>query len=236
MCNAASWAALSWRGRFGLDDGRPSEYAHDPRPEMVPFVPVSVESVLDVGCYSGAFGELLKSARPGVRVVGIEPNPDAASIANTHLDRVHVSAFPCAELDEKFDAISFNDVLEHLVDPGSALQSCISVLNPGGVVVASLPNVRHYSVVAPLVLRGTWRYKDAGILDRTHLRFFTASSMRDLFEENGFEVLDLQPINVLRKGGTIEAVLRLFGRRSVPFRARQYAIVARPASPSEGSR
>jgi SAM-dependent methyltransferase len=86
------------------------------------------------------------------------------------------------------DLILFLDVLEHLVDPAAVLSRFASRLAPGGAVIVSVPNVAHPSVVLPLAIRGQWTYADAGILDRTHLRFFTHKTAMELVESGGFHV------------------------------------------------
>jgi GT2 family glycosyltransferase len=135
-------------------------------------------------------GAALKFRR-GVHVTGIELDPEAAARARARLDDVRVGdaigtmhALP----DASFDAVVFADLLEHLAEPEAALAQARRLLAPGGVVVASLPNVRHWSVVKQL-LAGEFRYEPAGILDRTHLRFFTRTSARRLFADHGFSVV-----------------------------------------------
>jgi 2-polyprenyl-3-methyl-5-hydroxy-6-metoxy-1,4-benzoquinol methylase len=166
------------------------KYYDNPRPEMLGFIPPAARTLLDVGCGRGAFAANLKRAL-GATVWGIELNPDAARIAATRLDRVIerdiTSALP--ELpDAFFDCIVFNDVLEHLADPYSVVSAVARLLAPRGVVVASLPNVRHYPTAWDLFWNGRWEYRDWGILDRTHLRFFTERSVAALFEERGYRV------------------------------------------------
>ena len=107
------------------------------------------------------------------------------------------------------------------------LQDSKQFLNPTGCVVASIPNVRHYFVLRDLLVRGEWKYVDEGVLDRTHLRFFTKSTMRSLLEDAGYEVSSVTPVN-LETYGRLGRVLSHFGRRVEEFRARQYVLVARP--------
>lgn len=205
-------------------------YPDTPRAEIVPLVPEWVHSVLDVGCSSGAFGRHLKDVRPNVRVEGIEPDPRTATIAKGRLDRVYVGVFPdMLPVGQRYDCVVFNDVLEHVVDPAPLLKAALSVLHPHGVLVASIPNVRYGPVVLDLVARGRWEYQDQGVLDRTHLRFYTRRSMRRTLEETGWAVQQVRRLNVpgsrrapwLAK--MIEASLRDL---SCP----QIGLTARPAS------
>src|SRR5262249_29567945 len=123
----------------------------------------------------------------------------AAKIAGTKLDKVITGNFG-EDLDvgdEAFDCIVFNDVLEHMIDPYSALGYARKLLAPGGCVVASIPNVRYFDNVWNLVIEGSWEYKDIGVLDRTHLRFFTKSSIKSMFVDLGYKIETIKGINSL---------------------------------------
>jgi 2-polyprenyl-3-methyl-5-hydroxy-6-metoxy-1,4-benzoquinol methylase len=148
--------------------------------------------VLDVGCWNGDMGAHLR--QHNVEVVGVEQDPEAAKIAAERLDRVVVGDVQELDLEAVFgsgvfDAIVLGDVLEHLVDPRLVLSRLRPLLSPGGSVVASIPNVAHGSVRLHL-LDGRFDYTDVGLLDHTHLRFFTRSTMERLFEDAGFVVVE----------------------------------------------
>lgn len=207
------------------------EYQDDPRAEVHDFVPAQARRVLDVGCARGGFGAELKRQRPGIVVHGVEINPVSAAVAAERLDEVHVGRFPDDVPEGTFDVITFLDVLEHLVDPQSALQSAKAVLSEEGVVVASIPNVRHYTVIVPLVVSGRWDYKDEGILDRTHLRFFTKETMRECFRDAGYSIREMAAMSTRRppKRSLLWAALCTVGRRRrEEMTTVQYAIVAKP--------
>lgn len=207
----------------------PPVYADAGRHEMLTFVPEAATTVLDVGCWRGGFGAALKAARPHVVVTGIEPFPDAAGQAATRLDRVIVGLYPeVLPAGERFDCIVFNDVLEHMADPWETLKVTSGRLNPGGRIVASLPNVRHWNVVWSLLRAGTWTYREEGILDRTHLRFFTRSSMVDLFASCGYRVERMEPV-VQTVSGRMAKLVAALGRRTEEFRTKQYGVRARLA-------
>lgn len=159
------------------------------RPEVCALVPESAMRVIDFGCAGGALGRALKTARPGRLVFGVEPVAEQAARARAVLDEVHVGHAE-DELPEAWgapDCVIFADVLEHLVDPWAVVRRARARLAPGGALVVSIPNVLHHSVLADL-LRGRFDYRDAGVLDRTHLRFFTAATARELVEQAGFRV------------------------------------------------
>jgi len=172
-----------------VDEASLPAYYRNERPEIAALVPAGARRVLEVGCAAGALGRLLKRRAPR-EVVGIEIHAPAAAVARRHLDRVlelDLDAIDALPLDEgSFDCIVCADVLEHLRAPERALAVLRRYLAPGGVLIASIPNVRHASVVLPLLVEGRWQYRDEGILDRTHLRFFTAAEIVALFEGAGF--------------------------------------------------
>jgi 2-polyprenyl-3-methyl-5-hydroxy-6-metoxy-1,4-benzoquinol methylase len=166
------------------------------RPEMLAFVPENARRILELGCSKGVFGEQVKARQP-VEYVGIDGDADCVAAAGTRLDRalrIDLDGDWPSDLGS-FDCIVCNDVLEHLRDPWSAVRRLRDLLVPGGCVVASIPNVRHFEVVKELLLHRRWRYTASGVLDRTHLRFFTESTVRALFEQGGLEVVRLEGIN-----------------------------------------
>lgn len=198
------------------------------RPEMVPFVPDSASSVLDIGCGSGGFGALLRQRfGPALRLVGVEPMEEAGSQARSAgFDEVTTGFFPDTPAStERFDCIVFNDVLEHMVDPWSALEAAKQQLSEDGVIVASLPSILYLPVIARVLLRRRWDYTDSGTLDRTHLRFFTKSTMTEMFEQSGLRVDRVQGINNQWYTGHWSRFRRLaplFGE----FQWLQFAVVA----------
>lgn len=173
-------------------------YAENNRKEMLSFIPSTVKSLLDVGCSAGNFGHLLKSVRE-IEVWGVEVNNEAASIASQKLDKVINNSFKDnLDLPENnFDCVVFNDVLEHLVDPYSALTYAKTLLKKDGKVVASIPNIRYFENMWLLLMHKNWEYTDTGVLDRTHLRFFTKKSIISTFESLEYKVDLIKGINPL---------------------------------------
>lgn len=165
---------------------KPDYYYANARRNLAERVPRTAREVLDVGCGNGATGALIAQLT-GARVTGIEIHPEVANVARQVLTEVHVldveaQALPFAP--HQFDCILFGDVLEHLIDPWSALKKLMKHLKPTGCVIASLPNVRNLGVIGKL-LEGSWNYQEYGILDSTHLRFFAKQDMEQLFAQAG---------------------------------------------------
>lgn len=172
-------------------------YYRSERHELLPHLPKGAKQVLDVGCGAGDFGRVLK--KRGVdRVVGIEIVPRAWEIAKEQLDEVILGNIEEMDLpfeEDTFDAVFCNDVLEHLVNPLEVLKKIRHVLKPGGSVIISIPNVRFYEVVHMLAANGRWEYVDAGIMDRTHLRFFTAVELAQMMNDAQLNIDTIQPLS-----------------------------------------
>jgi 2-polyprenyl-3-methyl-5-hydroxy-6-metoxy-1,4-benzoquinol methylase len=190
--------------------------------------------VLDVGCWAGAAGAFLQRER-GVVVDGVEPECQMADRAARHYRFVYRSTIEralnelIAERRHHYDSLLFLDVLEHLVDPRQVLDASRELLRPGGRALVSIPNVAHWSLRYGL-LRGSWHYRDNGLLDRTHLRFFTRSTALELARDAGWEAtwkhaaVDQPPLIRLS-----ESHLRILERWPTLF-AVQFLLELRPLS------
>jgi SAM-dependent methyltransferase len=207
---------------------------------MRAFVPAKARRLLDVGCGDGAFAAALREERrrQGVEleIWGLELDPDAAARAAARLDRVlsGPAAERLGELPERaFDCVVLNDLLEHLAWPEDLLRALHRVLAPGGCLVASIPNVRHFFNVWDLTVRGDWEYHDEGIRDRTHLRFYTRSSMHGLFARAGYRLVRQEGINPTRSWRYRVCNLLCLGRLG-EMRYLQFACVAVPEAGAEG--
>jgi len=172
-------------------------------------------NLLDVGCHTGGLGRLLQEKR--CKVTGLEKNPQAAEKARAALSRVVVGDIedPAIfdRLGNKFDAILFLDVLEHCQDPGWVLKKARACLAPNGFVLCSIPNIAHWTMRKNLLL-GRFNYQSTGILDESHLRFFTIATARALFLTAGYEteLVDgfLKPPKLLKQKIIPLAVARRF--------------------------
>lgn len=206
-----------------------SGYFSHTRPELLPFIDFEITKVLDIGCGNGSFGSMLKS-KFGCTVFGIEPDKTSALQASEVLDKAINACFDenIVGLEEQqFDCIFFNDVLEHLTNPEEALALCKRYLKPSGKIIASIPNIRWYPVILALLRYKDFKYQDAGVMDKTHLRFFTEKSMVRLFENSGYNVEKIEGINKhsFKVLNFIKFfTFNLFNDMSFP----QFAIVASP--------
>lgn len=202
-------------------------YAHA-RTELLPYIPTNIKSALDVGCGGGAFGALLKQ-QTNCEVWGIEPNKTAADFAATNLDKAINGLFTkdMPELEgKKFDAIFFNDVLEHLTSPDETLSDCYNLLNNHGYIIASIPNIRWYPVILSLLRYKDFKYENAGVMDKTHLRFFTQKSMVRLFNDAGYKVLKIEGINKSKKFLFLNILNALLFNTQEDMKYPQFVVVA----------
>lgn len=206
-------------------------YYRHTRPEMLRLVPTTAKRVLDLGCAEGAFGAGIKEVT-GAEVWGIEFDERAAHAATAVLDRVLAGDADqrIAELpDAHFDVITCNDVLEHLIEPGETLKQLRRKLTPGGLVVASIPNIRFLPALSKVLFRKDFPQEDFGIFDRTHLRFFTRKSMVRMFENSGFTMVSVKGINAHYGGLWLLANVLSLGYFADGLYL-QYACVATPRS------
>ncbi len=149
--------------------------------------------VLEVGPGMGHVTQRLKQAQ--CRVTCVEQDREMAEMVRPYCDQIVVGDIECDDMRrqivaEQFDVITFGDVLEHLQDPASVLGKLRALISPSGYVVASIPNVAHRSLRLSLLF-GEFNYGDAGLLDRTHLRFFTLKSIEELMRETGFRIEEI---------------------------------------------
>lgn len=149
---------------------------------------------LDIGCGKGVLGRFLKDQFEA-KVTGVELFEEYANESANYLDKVICGNFEninFISLEGTFDYVIFSDSLEHLYDPKLALNKAKLLINPSGSILISIPNIRNFRVLIPLLFLGRFEYQDEGLLDRTHLRFFTRSSIVKLLRECGLEVTSIQ--------------------------------------------
>lgn len=156
------------------------------RQDIISAIPAGALNILDIGCAAGMLGKVLKEQNPNRRVVGIELNDEAFCHAKINLDEAihgNIEEFEPPFHPGQFDCIVCADVLEHLKDPWRIAWRYATFLKPGGVMVASIPNIRHLPTLRQIAEFGSWEYQEAGILDRTHLRFFTKKTFLELLQQ-----------------------------------------------------
>jgi SAM-dependent methyltransferase len=164
------------------------------RSEIEPLLPSFAARILDVGCGAGRTSAWLASKFPKAHIIGLEGNSSLKEELTRNVTEAHI-----VDLNDNLpdvglpDLVLFLDVLEHLLSPESVLRRLTANLAEAGTVIVSLPNIAHLSVALPLLLQGRFEYKDAGILDRTHLHFFVRESIigllnrANLIVERGLE-------------------------------------------------
>ncbi|MBF0124608.1 MAG: class I SAM-dependent methyltransferase [Magnetococcales bacterium] len=176
--------------------GQPHDYGQWVHGNLLNLIRRPPQLVLDVGCGLGVNGGFLKQQFPSCRVMGVEPVRDMALRAEKYLDHVFCCQFENIDLASagvqpgEFDLVIFSDVLEHLYHPWQVLQDTKAILSRDGVVLASIPNVRHIKIVDQLI-RGEWNYDRSGVMDITHIRFFTRIGVEKLFSETGYNIDEL---------------------------------------------
>jgi len=203
-----------------------SYFMHE-RPEALGLIDRPVSIVLDIGCGAAHFSAALKR-QTGACVWGIEPTAAAAREASMRIDNVLTGTYEQVEskLPERaFDAIFFNDVLEHMVEPWDTLRKALGPLRTDGRVYASIPNVLFAESLVTVLRTRDWRYTDAGILDVTHVRFFTRKSILRLFDDAGYRIERIAPLNVLDswKWRLLNSLSRGYVADFLPM---QYGVVA----------
>jgi trans-aconitate methyltransferase len=163
--------------------------------DLLGLVPEGVERVVEVGCSSGAMGAAFLSGHPDCEYIGIEVVPEYAERARERCSEVVIANIEQME-DRAFEILFptdcwiFGDVLEHLYDPWKTLKRLRASLSEDGCVVACIPNAQHWTVQGKLNI-GEFRYEDAGLFDRTHIRWFTRKTIIDLFASSGYEIEEM---------------------------------------------
>lgn len=164
-------------------------YFEHTRREIASLLPTRLGRVLEVGCGTGATLRWLKAEHPEIETTGVEYEPAAGAVLKTNVDHALVGSITdLLPTLGTYDTILCLDVLEHLTDGDAILRGLVEHLAPGGAVLVSLPNVAHLSVAVPLLLRRRFPYADAGILDRTHVRFFVEDSVVRLMNDAGLHI------------------------------------------------
>jgi 2-polyprenyl-3-methyl-5-hydroxy-6-metoxy-1,4-benzoquinol methylase len=179
---------------------KPDFYFSNARTDYVNRMPNNPNArVLEIGCGTGSTGALALKNNKCDYYVGVEINSEVATLAREKLSKVIVADVENIDLDweeSSFDILILSEVLEHLVDPWETIRKLLVFLKPSGLIMSSSPNVSHYKIIKNLIL-GKWELTDSGVMDRTHLRWFTPYTFRNLFEQNGVVIEKLEPMSKL---------------------------------------
>jgi ubiquinone/menaquinone biosynthesis C-methylase UbiE len=205
-----------------------STYYASVRQDVVDLIPETSKRLLDVGCASGDTGAAAKRRLgPQCEVVGIEFYEPAALAARNRLDRVIIGDIEQLTLDfpdNYFDCVLCADVLEHTKNPWDVLNTLRRFLANDGVLIASLPNLRHVVPILKIIFT-RFEYDESGILDKTHLRFFTLHTIRQMFHQTGYEI---ERITANRSVSWKFTLLNLFSFGLMrQFSIYQYVLLAR---------
>lgn len=167
------------------------------RGDILNIIPEKTKNILDVGCSTGNLGFNIKK-KLKAKVSGIEFNHKMGKIAKQKLNKVIIDNVEDDDIQknfshQEFDLIIFGDILEHLIDPWKVLRNYTDyLLQSGGFVIFSLPNVRHYDTLFNLIFKAYWPYRERGIHDQTHLRFFTLKNIKEMIKGANLEILTVQ--------------------------------------------
>ena len=177
-----------------------NSYHSHPRPELVAIVRDDPGNrVLDLGCGSGAMSALLRKRGKAGEIWGVEKSPEAARKAHDSgaFDKVLEGDLEevIAELpSEHFNYVIAGDILEHLLDPWTVCEKLNACLVPGGTFICSIPNIRNFSFLFGLTFKKRFEYRDSGVMDRTHLRFFARKDIHDMFVRSGYADIQIGPV------------------------------------------
>ena len=204
-------------GQMGppMQDGRVHWAYDNPRDEVTVLVPPGATRVLDVGCSTGVMADALR--RRGHEVTGIEFDPDLAALAGPRTDHLIIGDVEALagrgdDPGGPFDCVVLADVLEHLRDPWTVSRWAARLLTPEGCLVISVPNIRHAETFWALAVRKRWPYKEVGIFDRTHLRFFARDNLVGLLAGTDMEITELRRYYLLTHDQSrINRVARFLG-------------------------
>ncbi|RKY06237.1 MAG: hypothetical protein DRP56_07790, partial [Planctomycetota bacterium] len=208
---------------------KPMGYSGRFRNKMFDFIECQPKKTLEFGCGEGHFSSTVRQ-KYEAETWAVEIETQAANVASKKLFKVICADVEKAleELPERyFDHIFLFDFLEHLTDPYHFLKRLKSKMCDTGVIVASIPNIRHYRMAIEYLIDGDWMYRSAGILDITHLRFFTYKSILKTFRELGFDVHKIQGINKSRNKKLNLLNVLLFGKLK-DMKYLQFVVVASP--------
>lgn len=160
--------------------------------DLFKMIPPNARRVVEVGCMHGAMAQAVRGQFPDVDYTGIDIDPDYAQVASAHCQRTFsadIERIDAAQWDSLFPSNCwiFGDCLEHLRDPWEILRKIRRRIDADGCLVTCIPNAQHWTLLSKLAT-GLFRYEDSGLLDRTHIRWFTRITMLEMFADTGWKV------------------------------------------------
>jgi len=166
-------------------------------PDLLRLIPKTSKCIVEVGCSSGALAREFKKINQETQYIGIEIDDGYVNLAKRYCDEVHLANIEnmsdvLYQQLSKADCWVFGDTLEHLQNPWNVLNKIRSFMPKNGVLAACIPNAQHWSLQVKLNI-GEFRYEDSGLLDKTHLRWFTRKTLIELFHDTGFDILKMHP-------------------------------------------
>ena len=184
---------------------KPKDYFFNLKDNIIELVSKSSNKILEIGCGAGATLAELKKQNPNRVIIGL----DIVDI-NSHIKSI-IDDFICANIEEIelpypkgfFDTIIMADVIEHLINPWECVKNLAQYLSPNGCIIASIPNLTYHRVISNMLFKNEFEYQESGILDKTHLRFFTKKSIYKLFQDAGFNIINLTSFISTNKGKII---------------------------------
>jgi len=207
---------------------KPDYYYNNTRVEILQHLPKTINKHLDVGCAAGLFGKLVKE-KYGCESWGIEYSPQAAELAKQNID--HAYSGDCKQiipkLNERFDCVTLLDVFEHIAEGNNLLEMLRTVMSDNSTLIVSVPNILYARVAVDLFWHRDFEYRECGVLDDTHLRFFTKKSICKQLENAGYKIGAVHCINETEEWRVPLRILDMLTRGLFnDFRFQQYVICA----------
>ncbi|MEP7157171.1 MAG: class I SAM-dependent methyltransferase [Betaproteobacteria bacterium] len=187
-------ASFAWQTCLDVANSDGHIYQHHFNPALLEVLAHPPRTLLDIGCASGLLGQAVKTRNPGCRTIGIEPNAATAKLAAANLDQVLCGKFEDFNLEAEgialgsIDTVVAADVLEHMYDPWHVMTGLKPYLSKDAQIILSIPNTRHMGLLKALIDDGQWTYAEKGLLDITHIRFFTLAEINNFLAQTGYKL------------------------------------------------
>jgi len=225
-----------------MDQTPPNDIANE---HVLALIPKDARKIIEIGCSWGSIAREYKKINKNCHYIGCEIVPSFAQRAKLFCDDVQILDLDAVEPqffveNSDRDTWIFADVLEHLRDPWQLIGNIRRVIPKDGCIIACIPNAQHWSVIARLVT-GNFRYTDQGLMDRTHIRWFTRKTIIEMFQQNGFDINDgicrysYSPDKQMERIGLQERICQITSLYDIDFKETindiqpfQYVLRARP--------